>query len=108
MEGKLRTVFGKPRTYLFDPVGWTVDPWGPHVNENLHLTSVQMPLNVLWRIIIKPLKRIAYRAAKPNVRFMVCVNVNPLRLVINYHLLYEPGRAQPEDLGKQKFVVHGY
>jgi hypothetical protein len=50
-----------------------------------------MTVNALRRVIIKPVKLIAHRAAHPNLRLMVNVDVNPLRLFIHNHLLDEPG-----------------
>jgi hypothetical protein len=51
-----------------------------------------MTVNALRRVIIKPVKLIAHRAAHPDVRLMVDVDVNPLRWFIHSHLLNEPGR----------------
>jgi hypothetical protein len=49
-----------------------------------------MTVNALRRVIIKPVKLIAHRAAHPDVRPMLDVDVNPLRLFIYNHLLDEP------------------
>ena len=93
MEGKLQAVLTELRSHLLDPMPQAVEPRRTDMKAGLHLTGVQMPIDVLRRMIVETVKGIAHRAAQPNIRLVVHVKVNPLRFVIDHHLLDEPGRS---------------
>ena len=92
MEGKLQAVLTELRSHLLDLMTQAVEPRRTDMNAGLHLTGVQVPIDVLRRMIVEPVKRIALRAAYPIFGLVVHVKVNPLRFVIDHHLLDEPGR----------------
>jgi hypothetical protein len=109
LKGKchVRAVFPKLGINLLHTVPWAVHPGRAHVDEGGHLTRIQVTINSLRAMIIHPVKLIALGAPHLDLPLVINVDVDPLVLVIDNHLLHKPRQVDSKYLCKKGFVIHG-